>query len=368
MNRTILYYPSINIPDTNWLKYALLYWDEVSSIVPEPLIISREFSPDINYLIQEEQFRPIHPEELTFHPGGWDALRNFENEFKEVVLSDGFQKLLNVGPYPQYRWRRNPIYNEEQTNFRIHRNKTTRDILDFLSERGLASNEFDYEYHEWLKFEEKTAMLYMSILAKYLAAINPENTTIGTNMKSYEKFNFHRPGIEDVSPAISLKLQQLIPTPKQSVSLQEIISFKRRRQDNLIHFRRLITDFQLQISNSTSLGELEEAIINFKEELHLGVRDLKATMKDAGLLHNSKTFTALLPLIGSAAVDSTGFITQISELNIPLTGLGGAYSAIKLVPHFIERRNQRREEMRNSPFSYLIQAERSGIIPRLNHN
>ena len=34
MAQTILYYPTINIQDGTWLRNAILYWDEVSSIVP----------------------------------------------------------------------------------------------------------------------------------------------------------------------------------------------------------------------------------------------------------------------------------------------------------------------------------------------
>ena len=49
---SLLYYPTIQIPSGQWLKKAVLYWDEVSSIVPQDydgkwLI---ESSPDLEYL------------------------------------------------------------------------------------------------------------------------------------------------------------------------------------------------------------------------------------------------------------------------------------------------------------------------------
>lgn len=360
MNRTILYYPSINIPDTNWLKHALLYWDEVSSIVPDTQEIKKEFSEDIHYLIQEEQFRPINPEELTFRHGGWDSLRNFENEFKEVVLGDSFQRFLNPRPNSQNgRIGNQSIQHEKHKTFRIHRNKTTMEIFDFLIEQGLG---YKGNNHEWLLFEEKTALLYMSLLAKYLADIDPEHTTIGTNLKIYEKLNFSNAGNGERVPVISFNLQQLIPTPRKDVSLNQIISFKRRREDNLLHFRRMISGFQSQISQCSSQGELKETVGNFKHDLRLGVIDIKSTMRDSGLLHKAKTFTALLPLVGAAAMEAGGYAPDISEINIPLTGLGAAYSAVKLIPHFIEVNNQRREVIRNSPYSYLIQAEKTGIF------
>lgn len=33
MKATVLYYPTISIPDNFWLRQALLYFDEVASIV-----------------------------------------------------------------------------------------------------------------------------------------------------------------------------------------------------------------------------------------------------------------------------------------------------------------------------------------------
>jgi hypothetical protein len=48
MAQTILYYPTINIQDGTWLRNAILYWDEVSSIVPYENY--PDFSPELLYL------------------------------------------------------------------------------------------------------------------------------------------------------------------------------------------------------------------------------------------------------------------------------------------------------------------------------
>ena len=34
LKNTILYYPTISIPSNQWLRHALLYWDEIGSIIP----------------------------------------------------------------------------------------------------------------------------------------------------------------------------------------------------------------------------------------------------------------------------------------------------------------------------------------------
>ena len=60
--RTVLYYPTIEIPSDRWLRQALLYWDRVGSIVPRSFddyqdsqAIAR-FGPDIEYLYGEGVF------------------------------------------------------------------------------------------------------------------------------------------------------------------------------------------------------------------------------------------------------------------------------------------------------------------------
>lgn len=48
MPQTILYYPNINIDNGQWLRNALLYWDNISSIVPYRNF--EDLSTDLLYL------------------------------------------------------------------------------------------------------------------------------------------------------------------------------------------------------------------------------------------------------------------------------------------------------------------------------
>jgi hypothetical protein len=82
--RTILYYPSIRVPMTPWLRQVLLYWDEVSSIVPYEVENNAFFpiSYDIQYLRDEGEFRPIHPEMLI------RSQNDFDEFHEELVLNN----------------------------------------------------------------------------------------------------------------------------------------------------------------------------------------------------------------------------------------------------------------------------------------
>ena len=64
MAQTILYYPYINIQDGTWLRNAILYWDEVSSIVPYDNY--PDLSPELLYLQESGAYKAVYPRDLFF--------------------------------------------------------------------------------------------------------------------------------------------------------------------------------------------------------------------------------------------------------------------------------------------------------------
>ncbi len=367
MNRTILYYPTIDIPRNSWLKHALLYWDEVSSIIPSTNDdrFLYDLSPDIQYLIGEEQFRPIQPETLISGENNWDKFQQFQEEFRQVVLDPNFERYRNriSNSANDHRIHQNKV---EQIGGRIHQNKTSVGLFYFLEDLGLATRE---DNDEWLIFEHNTALLYMSLLAKYLADVDSEQTTIGTDLIAYEKFNFKRVRKNGGFPVVSFDLNNILPTPNKNVSLEQIIQFKRRRTDNLRHFKRIISDFQTEISNSESNAELKESAINFQENLINGVQDLTAVLRDSNIESTLKTFKSLINLKSPTLWTTTGTIlnSHLDYIHLPinLTVIGiSAMAALELSTKYIETRNKQMAETRQSPFSYLYYAKKSGIINR----
>jgi hypothetical protein len=365
MNRTILYYPTIDIPESNWLRHSLLYWDEVSSIVPkswdDDFLIN--LSPNIHYLIDEGQFRPIKPEELVFNGDNWEQFENFQNEFKELVESREFKNHLIRSKH----LRKSRIHqNKINLNSRVHSNKTSESLFHFLEEKQLASRD---ETGEWLKFESNTALLYMSILAKYLADIDSNQTTIGTDRLIYEKFNFRRVSDESGFPVVSFNLNNVLPSPKANVPFEKLIDFKKQRHQNLSHFKKTVSDFQVKISNSSSNAELKENAINFKETLKNGVDDLRAVLNDHRIDFRVKSLKSLINLktptsiaAATAAINSTLNLVQVP---VDLTAIGLAtIGAIELGTNYIESRNKDRATLRESPFSYIYYAQKQGILKK----
>ncbi len=68
-----LYYPHINLTNKNWLKYAVLYWDKISRIVPSS--IQPTDSEDIIRLRSELDFIK------EYRPEPWDVSRAAQEFF-----------------------------------------------------------------------------------------------------------------------------------------------------------------------------------------------------------------------------------------------------------------------------------------------
>lgn len=380
MNRTILYYPTIDIPRSNWLRHSLLYWDEVSSIVPKSWDgnFLGNLSPEIHYLMDEGQFRPIKPEDLIMKSNNWEDFENFQQEFKEIVLSVQFKKFINRRQRnKQSIVQSNKVKNTYRIHanklgdsYRVHSNKTSDSIYHFLKELNLANRDGE---NEWINFEENTALLYMSLLAKYLADIDGNQTTIGTDHYIYEKFNFKRVSENEGFPVVSFNLNNVLPTPQANVPFEKIIQFKKKRRENLTHFKKTLSEFQSKISKSNSQGEIKENAINFQETLLNVVNDLSAVLKEQKIDFGVKTLRSMINLKSPTMITAIGttIASKANLVDIPLnlSAIGlASMGAIELTANFIDNRNKQRAKLRESPFSYIYYANKYGIIERPDRN
>src|SRR5215203_2168689 len=97
--RTILYYPTISVPGGVWLRRALLYWDQVASIVPAGdyrRFKNEAYTRDVENLVSARAFREIYPQTLFEERS--DKTEEFVEELEAAVTSDTFRRLVAAGP------------------------------------------------------------------------------------------------------------------------------------------------------------------------------------------------------------------------------------------------------------------------------
>jgi hypothetical protein len=371
LNRTILYYPTINIPSNDWLKNAVLYWDEVSSIVPREWRDdnSISLSDDIELLMDEGLFRPIHPGQLLRNPTSWQAVDDMTEEFISIVKSEHFKRILQRRKISLSRIHAEKITKSRLVGkgSRVHLDKTNDRIIMFLREERLAiPNKSSWQ---WFQVESVTALLYMSLLAKYIAAADTHHTVIGTDLQVYEKLNFRQTRYGEGIGIINCNFNGLIPSPAKTTSMKDIVKFKRKRKANLMAFRRFLLDIQTKLSAATTNEEVKEILVSAQEHLKKGLKDLNDVFKDSKLDMVVKSVKSIINVQSSTVV--TGAALLLNE-QYKVTGLPDLVKAsaiaaagiIDITSGYLEARNQRREFERSSPFSYLYHAQRARVVSR----
>ena len=344
----VLYYPFIRIPNGDWLRTSLLYWDEVSSIVPNQWEAENKYPTYISDLLSEGFFRPIRPN-LAFQQNNWYELFNsFEQEFKGIVDSDSFRKRI-IRTYKAgipLKWV-------------LYRDKVTDSVRSFLIERSLAINvEGKYQ----LLVEKFTGLIYMSLFAKYLSSVDSSHTIPATNEKVYFNLIFSKSTETPQNACYDLRLNDILPVPKSSVSLTKILKFKYDRRQELMAFKKVIDELKMKLSNAKQFNEVEDLIHSTRNQIILGVKNLTSTLKEARVETGVGALKTLINVKNAAIITTTEAALHYVEaspiLKVAIPILTGA---VELSHYFTQRSNQINAAVRNSSFAYIYHAKKAGI-------
>jgi hypothetical protein len=355
---SLLYYPTIRIPSGQWLKQAVLYWDEVGSIVPQDyggkwLI---KDSPDLEYLVGEEQFHPFDPRQLTRQ---WNLVLELADELKTIIESESYQKFL-------------PPISNRLFDSEIHMDKVSDSVRHYLIEKDLArvKSPDGKSKADWIFFDRTTALLYMSLLAKYLARNDDRSNIIatpGTSRPEYQHLSFGQKQAGDNEVGIEVMIKNWLPIPDPNVPIQDIVVYKRNRQDELLPLQLLMVDFEQQLRKVESVQEAKEVAYKFDLAKRKGLNDLNASLKDANI---ETKWGNLNTLMGVTAPPLVGFLaSKIAEALLVANPVAagviafGLSASIALRAYYVSRQNVVNEKLRNSPYSYLFHAQQEFILP-----
>lgn len=375
MRRTILYYPSIEIPDSEWIRNAILYWDEVSSIVPREMEaeLYRE-SQIISILRDENVFRPIYPDSLMSS--------NYYNDFEFECINRMKYNInqKNILPFSVSNSKNTKMHNEkihfskiqkpwlDNLNFDntqiIHKDKASSSILDFLNDNHLVKKK-----DNWFLIDNKLAEIYMSTLAKYSALSDVNYTVIGSD-KIKESNSVYPHGYRNInnkntkSPVLNLSLNCL-PSPNPDISIEKILKFKNKYRDELLDFRRVINEFEEQLCCIESDRDLKERSVLFRENLTRNLRDTTKMLKDSRIDYFLSSLKSIINIKSPTAIATyAGLIgqefTRIPSVAI-LSGIGLA-GLVDVSHSYISMNKGTREKLSDKGFLYLYYAKKKNII------
>lgn len=353
MAQTILYYPTINIPNKNWLKNALLYWDNISSIVPYEDYYN--LSPHLLYLQSCEIYKPVYPRDL------FESI--YVNDFKEELITR-----LN-------RYTKRHLEHKKNTCTRkihrdkicapllhnlIHYNKISPDLFKYLAENNYI---VDYNYDGWIELDSNIAEIYMRTLAEFIIKCYPEDIVIGTDLSKHQDQFYHKTSLKPDTACIELKLDRCLPQPANNVGFEEIIEFKQSHQDDFAVFREKLREFEKNLSACTKIEDIQFETEKFKEAWQFALsKDQKLFTKSKirfvfGTLHTLIDIADSYEAVNNILQNFYGQTTPLFSKSL-LSGIG----AISLGYKFVNHKNKINTQRSSSGFSYILKASKENII------
>lgn len=352
-----LFYPTIDIKNEDWLKNAVLFWDEINTIVPSS--IANPYKQNTTqYLADEGILKPmsVNPDHNFIEDLTADTL-NYLN------TNEGFQ-LLTQG---------------QGQNSVIHRDKLPRDVSRLFD---IHPEKLPYEIQHqlrrsmteegWFHVDSNFAVFYMTLLAnkiceeKGIALLTDNSLTsnlsdlvrldnqIAIKGRSFD-FDHHHRNEKYIHRAEGLLTNLVIKGIKVSPasSLEDVVNFKKQHRDELGLFRNNIAKLTKDVTKDTSFEALKQQIEDiYHDEFLPSYNNFKKALDGSGIKWLSDNFMKVSVISTSA----TALPMALLGLELPQALLAGA--GISIISSLISYNEDKKEKLRTNPYSYLLAVDK----------
>lgn len=387
-----LYYPHIDIDDPQWLRSAVLYWDEVKTIAPsavrkpyknkdsailwqegflEPLrcdlspevldtlgrrvaslmdcgwhqdSISRE-DPNAGVLIHAEKF-------------GYEIRRNFDRahihpdklspELRSIAMQAGLARMHGSKMSPYLR-----ELMHELEFVSMHPGKISPHLFELMERAGRHSD----REGEWLLVDSQFAAAYMSALAALLAkesdlaALTNEDRAMGVNLHALLEDVKPSSGASKAGALVSFMMETIKVDPETKI--EKLLKFRRQREPQLAELSAQFDDLSAKMGDCETDRELEsEAKRVYVNKIRPKLEALKQELNDNSLQSVwegvQRAVTVSVPAGGALA-----YFTGMTGATLLAAGAAIAVTDVSVKTHLA-----RRKARRTSPFTYLLDVER----------
>lgn len=348
MAQTILYYPNININDGQWLRNALLYWDNISSIVPYDNY--GELSPELHYLQGLGIYEPIYPQDLFYS--------EYADDFCESIVKrisryeKGQDNNFSRAYARKIRIHKEKIY-APALHTLIHYRKLPPELLDYFTDQKYIN---DYNTDGWMEIDAKIAQIYMRTLAEYSIKCSDKDIVLGTDKVTNSQEIYRSTKHHHDTQCCYLNIINCLPHPSINVSFEEIIDFKVRRTDELNAFRQKIYELEQNIYRSQSIEEIKHYENRFIEGWQSCSNDYYKVLKDSKIHFTLGSLSTLIaiPFVGNLLTEHIGQVaSDIMQTGACLLQTGISY---------IDYKNKISPKKSDAGFTYVINARKNGLI------
>ncbi len=363
-----LYYPWIDITDTKWLKTSILYWDTIRTIVPES--ISDPYSTSTAKALQDEGF--LLP--LRVNPE-MDEIANLTSDIVNYFNSPEAQEMLFLKKSSLIHRDKLPRRMRELS--RIHPEKLPYIIEEITEDFGFKFGRTD----DWVEVDNQFGSFYMTLLATRLSerigvslltpsslsdrlSINAKldspmqnpNNSYWHNRRRYREYDGWGkrkkfPGKVATGMLANLVVEKVGIDPKTPIN--KLIEFRRNHNDELAKLRTELSKLTSPIDAELPIENLRQQISDlYENDVKPAINDLESALKGSGIKSISDGFLKTIFL----STGSSSVLVGLG-LSIPsaiLVGIG-----ISLTIHGVNYNANKKNELRNNPYSYLLNLEKS---------
>lgn len=292
--KDFLYYPGFEIEDEDWLKFALLYMDNVKTIVPEyadvPEGLNTKFIKQNTDLLEEYNPKYIEGEKST----------------KEAI--EILKKISSVNSH-KYGFKNIDLWRDEAFHIsELYSGKYTQDFEHYCIDEGIAS-----KTGNGILIPQELSLAYMSIFAHNIGDRN--NMSIITDSKDQERLSLlndntwkYNPDLEQLKTLKKI-VNINIPAHLKDVTFHDIVKLRETEdfQNKLQSFNKALNNFtsseQRNLSESNYRKFLDSlySLENASEELNNTLKETFVTVISTSLI------------LGMALVDSASGVELIQQ-------------------------------------------------------
>ncbi|ANU24195.1 hypothetical protein [Planococcus donghaensis] len=260
--KKFLYYPGFEIEDDEWLKFALLYMENVNTIVPEYASIKER--SDTKIIKKYTDLLDV------YHPK-YDEGKQSSIEVMEIIDRFFTSKIYTSEKKMLDTWELKELQTVE-----LYRGKYSHDFEDYCLEKSIAT-----KTHNGILISKELSLAYMSIFAHSIGDRN--GMSIITDVKDQQRLTLLNDHTQSYNSEL-VKLNTLksilninIPAHLKDVPLSDIISLRNKEdfQAKLKAFNKALNDF----TSSTDQNLSEDNYKDFLDCLYDETNNLKSMVK-----------------------------------------------------------------------------------------
>lgn len=273
----LIYYPSFEFKDREWLKFALLYLRNVHMIIPErgERNLTREFHDIYD---STNLFRIYRPEYEHGYNASLDAietiepiLRNPEYYSRRFYIRHGSETIID-------KWR-----NIQNQDFEVFEEKYSQEFVHFCIQNGFA-----HYSPNGLFLPEELSQIYMALLAKAIgdSEFNRLSPITDIGKLDYITNALRQPNLnEDKITLARNVINVFLPKNLNRLSVEQILNFRTSNNfdTKLTAFHDAINGFHTSIENGSLAADFIRQYENPFNELTEELKNLSLDLVKYGL-------------------------------------------------------------------------------------